>query len=153
MRGEPVKGLPPRPESVAEWEDLLVRLEIVPRVVRNEVEDAASGEEGRLALMSAVRREAAVGLALEAAAGLEASTGSGVEEEAEAEALALRFASLRARTFAMVQRRGLEVWDWTAPLEEGGSATVHQLLLWLAARDAELLASLRDTTRPGPVAC
>jgi hypothetical protein len=53
----------------------------------------------------------------------------------------------------MVQRRGLEVWQWSAPLGGGGSATVHQVLLWLSTRDAELLSGLRAAALSPRVAC
>ena len=53
-----------------------------------------------------------------------------------------RFAGLRARTFAMVQRRGLDVWDWRVE----GDGTVYQLLRWLAEHDASLLTRLRAAT-------
>jgi hypothetical protein len=155
MRVDETAGLPPRPESVGEWEDLLVRLEIVPRVVRNTVDDGPAGDDAVRLLRAAMEREAAVGRWLEAASGLNEpgrppfDPGSG----ADAADLALRFASLRARTFAMVQRRGLEVWQWSAPLGDGGSATVHQVLLWLSARDADLLSGLRAAAIAARVAC
>ena len=155
MRVDETAGLPPRPESVAEWEDLLVRLEIVPRVVRNTVDESAAGEGALRLLRIATEREAAVGRWLEAASGVDEpgrppfDPGSG----ADPGDLALRFASLRARTFAMVQRRGLEVWEWSAPVGGGGSATVHRVLLWLSARDAELLSGLRAAALAARVAC
>jgi hypothetical protein len=119
------------------------------------VEDAGAGEETVRLLREAVEREAAVGAFLEAAAGLERATDTrSADVGDDPETLALRFASLRARSFAMVQRRGLEVWEWSAPLPQGGSASVYQLLLWLAARDGELLADLRAAAaRTGPVGC
>jgi hypothetical protein len=155
MRVDETSALPHRPESVGEWEDLLVRLEIVPRVVRNTVDEGASGDDAVRLLRTATEREAEVGRWLEAASGLDEPGrppfDSGIA--ADATALALRFASLRARTFAMVQRRGLEVWDWSAPLGDGGSATVHQVLVWLSGRDAELLTGLRATALAARVAC
>lgn len=155
MQADEMRELPPRPDSVADWEDLLVRLEIVPRVVRNAVHDSATGVEATRLLRAATEREAEVGRWLEAASGIhepgrppfDAGSASDVAE------LSLRFASLRARTFAMVQRRGLEVWEWSAPLAAGGSAAVHQLLLWLAARDAELLSGLRAAAPSPRVSC
>lgn len=153
MRVDETAGLPPRPESVGEWEDLLVRLEIVPRVVRNTVDDSAAGEDAVRLLRAATEREAEVGKWLEAASGLAEPGRSRSDPGADAADLALRFASLRARTFAMVQRRGLEVWQWSAPLADGESATVYQVLLRLSTRDAELLSGLRAAALAARVAC
>lgn len=139
---EGVVGYPERPESEVEWEDLLLRLEIAPRVARNEVEDPGDAGLAAQALAEAVLREAEVGRLLEAAAGLPAGGGAGMGESDDAVALVHRFASLRARTFAMVQRRGLEVWEWRVR-SEAGEASVHQILRWLVDQDGELLARLR----------
>lgn len=149
MTHEEVEALPARPESVAEWEDLLLRLEIVPRVVRNTVDEVVNATAAHRVLAAATEREARVGRWLEVASRI-VEPGRRAQEEGDgagdAAAASLRFASLRARTFAMVQRRGLEVWDWRGPLNGGPSVTVHQLLCWLAGRDAHLLADLRAAT-------
>jgi hypothetical protein len=142
----------PRPASEVEWEDLLIRLEIVPRVVRHEMEGADPAEPGLVALLGeVVRREARVGAWLEtlaaAAAGAGAPAAPREERESDAEWLSHRFASLRARTFVMVQRRGLEVWGWAGEVEPGRTATVHQLLSWLAEQDGRALFDLRRATR------
>lgn len=167
MRPEEIAALPAVPASVGEWEDLLVRLEIVPRVVRNSIEEVTDVATAAAALAAAVTRERSVGAWLEAAAGIALeSRRHGDEASAAATTdlyhLALRFASLRARTFAMVQRRGLEVWGWEHPLHDPsagaeatarGSATAHQLLLALARSDGALLAALREATRARQAAC
>lgn len=160
MLPEDVTASPRAPGSVGEWEDLLVRLEIAPRVARNAVEEIDDGEAAAAALRAAVAREAVVGRWLEQASGIDdgsrgvAERGGGADSPDE---LSLRFGSLRARTFAMVQRRGLEVWEWEGPWPEdpphGKPVTAHQLLLWLARRDAELLASLRQAAPAGPATC
>jgi hypothetical protein len=153
---EEIAPLPRRPESVAEWEELLVRLEVVPRVVRNTVEEVTDDRSAAAALADAARREGEVGLWLEVASGVrEDGDGSAtaVEVEGGATDLAHRFASLRARTFAMLQRRGLEVWEWEAPLAGSAAVTTHQLLLWLVRRDAQLLAQLRQATVARRVGC
>jgi hypothetical protein len=142
----------PRPASEVEWEDLLIRLEIVPRVVRNTLDEADPAEPALVALLGeVVRREARVGRWLEslaaAAAGAGAPSQTGEEPPGDAEWLSHRFASLRARTFVMVQRRGLEVWGWAGELESGRPATVHQLLSWLAEQDGQALLDLRRATR------
>ena len=144
-----VGALPQRPDSEVEWEDLLLRLEIVPRVARNEVDEVRDLASAAALLGEAIDREQRVARWLEQAAGLASSDQGTAQAEAgeswDPVALVHRFASLRARTFAMVQRRGLEVWEWRAPLEDGGGApSAHQLLLWLAHRDGELLAALRQ---------
>jgi hypothetical protein len=154
MVGEEFAALPEQPASVADWEDLLVRLEIVPRVVRNAVEEVENSASAVEVLTLAADREVEVGRWLEAAARI----GEPGERAADAAAadvaeLALRFASLRARTFAMLQRRGVDVWRWQGPLRGGGSATVNQLLLWLAGRDAVLLSELRRSARSDPAGC
>src|SRR5690606_27431838 len=63
-----------------------------------------------------------------------------------------RFVRLRVRNFAMVQRRGIDVWDWSAKLDDGRRATAYQLLGYLAAGDVETLAALRGAAR-GSGAC
>lgn len=132
-----------RPGSVGEWEDLLVRLEIVPRVARNAVEDVRDADAARRVLDEAVDREREAGRLLEAAAGIGGGEGgAAAPEDDDPLGRVRRFAGLRARTFAMVQRRGLEVWDWRVE----GDGTVYQLLRWLAEQDADLLARLRAAT-------
>ena len=129
-----------RPDSVGEWEDLLVRLEIVPRVARNAVEDVRDVAAALRALSEAIEREREVGRLLEEAAGIGGGgSGGAVQEPDDPLGLVRRFAGLRARTFAMVQRRGLEVWDWRVD----GDGTVFQLLSWLAGHDGDLMARLR----------
>lgn len=132
-----------RPDSVGEWEDLLVRLEIVPRVARNAVEDVRDAAAARQVLNEAVEREREAGRLLEAAAGIErGAPGEEMQEDDDPLGRVRRFAGLRARTFAMVQRRGLDVWDWRVE----GDGTVYQLLRWLAEHDASLLTRLRAAT-------
>ena len=58
---------------------------------------------------------------------------------------------MRARNFAMVQRRGVDVWEWAGELD-GVRVTVYQLLSWLMRRDAEALAALRSPA-PAVGAC
>jgi hypothetical protein len=141
----------PRPPSEIEWEDLLIRLEIVPRVVLHTLEEADPAAPRLVALLGeVVRREAGVGRWLEsiaAAAGAGPAPAAVEEPEGDAEWLSRRFASLRARTFALVQRRGLEVWGWAGEVSPGRSATVHQLLSWLAEQDGSALLGLRQAAR------
>jgi hypothetical protein len=147
-----LRDFAPRPPSEVEWEDLLIRLEIVPRIVRNEIEEADPARSEVVGVLRGlVDRERWVGQWLEALAATAVGAGSHrSSEEAsgeDAEWLAHRFASLRARTFVMVQRRGLDVWEWAGEVEPGQPATVYQLLCWLAALDGEALLGLRAAVR------
>jgi hypothetical protein len=54
-----------------------------------------------------------------------------------------RFVQSRNRNFAIVQRRGIDVWEWEGPAAIHGGGTVYQLLAYLAGRDAASLAALR----------
>jgi hypothetical protein len=63
-----------------------------------------------------------------------------------------RFAALRGRNFAAVQRRGLEVWRWRAEAPGRGTVTAHQLILASTAFDAQTLAGVREALR-GAGAC
>lgn len=155
VRADQISRIPARPDSVADWEELLVRLEIVPRVVRNTADEVEDTPSAVRLLRAAVGREAEVGRWLDLASGADEPASHRGDSGAGADVaeLSLRFASLRARTFAMVQRRGLEVWRWEGPLSDGVSVTLHQLLLWLAGRDAVLLADLREATRTASAGC
>ncbi len=136
---------PAVPPSEVEWEDLLLRIEIAPRALRVGVEDAGTGEDALAPLRRAVLEEALLQAMLEAMAEQrEAPCQGGVEAlEDDAPALARRFAALRARTFAMVQRRGLGVWEWRLAGGPWEGATSYQLLQEAAARDGRLLAAVR----------
>ncbi|HEX5726048.1 MAG TPA: hypothetical protein VFX98_11320, partial [Longimicrobiaceae bacterium] len=60
-------SLPARPPSAAEWEELLVRLEIAPRAARLALEDAGARAGAlRGPLLHLVRRERWLARALEA---------------------------------------------------------------------------------------
>lgn len=140
---------PAAPPSEVEWEDLLVRIEVAPRVLRLAVEDAA-GREGVLApLRSAVMEEVRLQALLESMAGEGRGAGQAASEAAEDDPtrLARRFASLRARTFAIVQRRGLGVWAWRLEGDPWEGATAYQLLQAAAARDGRMLADVRGSAR------
>lgn len=155
--GEP-GALPP---SVAEWEELLVRLEIAPRALRMAVEElppgdhpavrrrlaeAVAGERTALAHVDALRD----GAPLEAAPSFEDDAGDAGEGTA---ARAAEFARLRARLFARVQRRGLEVPAWTSPLPGGGGVTAYAYLGAVVRRDGETLAAVRRAVRGEGGAC
>jgi hypothetical protein len=144
------RTLPARPPSEVEWEDLLVRLEIMPRALRVAIEDAPAGHPGVVqALRTGVAAEAALQRMLEAMVdGREAQDGGGVDGmDGDAAGLLAEYARLRTRSFVMVQRRGLNVWDWQV---RGGSydgATAYQLFQAAAQMDGMLLAAVRGAGR------
>lgn len=149
-------SLPARPAGLPEWEDLLVRYEIMARALRVTLEEV-DRQPGAAAetLRRMVRREAEFSGWLARARGdaEPGPTGPGAEEQTDPAALADRFASLRARNFAMLQRRGVDVWEWSGPLAGAGTVTAHQLVSALVGSDAVALAELRRGLRLGVAAC
>ena len=144
----------PHPAHVADWEDLLVRLEIAPRALRVTLEDAPAGDpEVRGIVARAAARERVFQCSMEAmqaGAPLPAAAPEGAEEGGgDARTLAEAFTSLRMRTFAMAQRRGVDVWAWQAADAEGRTLTVYQLFNRMVREDARLLAALRERIRAG----
>jgi hypothetical protein len=154
-----VEDAPPHPAHVADWEDLLVRLEIAPRALRVTLEDAPAGDpEVRGIVARAAAAERVFQRMMEAMrtggplpdSAPAGSAGSGDDTRALAEA----FTSLRMRTFAMAQRRGVDVWAWQSADAEGRTLTVYQLFTRMVREDARLLADLRERIRaPGGAAC
>jgi hypothetical protein len=147
MRDDVLAGTPRRPPSEVEWEDLLLRIEVMLRAVRIALEDVGSVDGPASDVLREMgARERFVGAFLERAAGLDGET---VEPRGEAgpeergDALLARFLRLRTRNFAMVQRRGLGVWDWAGDDESGREVTVYQLLTRLAGEDVASLGRLR----------
>ena len=149
---------PAAPPSEVEWEELLVRYELTPRALRAALDDAALEGDVRERvgdlLRALVANELQVtelfaamrdGLAVQVNPRVEVMT-------AEPRAAYERFAALRGRNFAAVQRRGLEVWGWRAESPVMGSVTAHQLILASTALDAETLAGVREALR-GAGAC
>jgi hypothetical protein len=140
-------SFPELPPTEVEWEELLLRIEIGPRALAVAMEDRVPGERGGAALREALIAESGLQRALEAMSeGAEvaaAPDGDDAVAPAPDEALdALR--RLRARSFAMVQRRGLGVWGWRQRGGATAGATAYQLLRAAAARDGALLATLRE---------
>lgn len=140
--------LPPLPGSEFEWEDLLVRIEVMPRALSVTIESAGAVDSVvHEVLDDLVLREEEAARFLE---NLTAPEGAdlrppGGSARGSAEAKLARFARLRVRNFAMAQRRGIEVWEWSARLEGGERATVYQLFNYLARGDVEALARLRGS--------
>jgi hypothetical protein len=146
MWRESSAGVARRPESEVEWEDLLVRLELMPRALRIILEELDRGREAVAELLDTLSaREAEARAFLEsavlAAEGLSLSPG-GAQVAAVEEDTVDRFVRIRTRNFAIVQRRGIEVWEWEGTGEYAG-ATVFQLLTGLVRSDVEALATLR----------
>ncbi|HEU0052895.1 MAG TPA: hypothetical protein VFQ39_06945 [Longimicrobium sp.] len=135
---------PERPPSEAEWEDLLVRYEIAPRAVRIAVEDtpAAPLPDALRTLLAAEAWSAAVLGALREGRPLPGETGDDFAD-LPARAGADRFASLRAKNFASLQRRGIDVWGWGAEDDDGVRVTPYRLLNAAVALDGWTLAELR----------
>jgi hypothetical protein len=149
-----IAGLPVRPPSEVEWEDLLLRLELMTRALRNTAEHRDLAAALPL-LRGMVAREARVGAWLEGHAlrangdvGMKNAAKRGDETTWEDPAAAVeRIVSLRSRNFAMVQRRGLGVWDWRSDFEGEGPVSAYQLLFWLMSQDVSSLALLRAMGR------
>lgn len=150
------RTLPARPPSEVEWEDLLVRLEIMPRALRVAIEDAPAGHPGVVqALRTGVQAETALQRMLEAMVGgreLPADSAPGDQAQADAAGLLAEYARLRTRSFVMVQRRGLNVWDWQVRGGPWSGATAYQLFQAAAQTDGMLLAAVRGAGREGAAA-
>ena len=148
------RTLPARPPSEVEWEDLLVRLEIMPRALRVAIEDAPADSPALVdTLRDGVRAEAALQGMLEAMVDgreLPADSAPGGDEmPMDAPALLAEYARLRTRSFVMVQRRGLNVWDWQVRGGTCPGATAYQLFQAAAQTDGMLLAAIRGAGREG----
>ncbi len=139
--------VPARPPSEVEWEDLLYRLELMNRALTvgmEEIPEASVEAEG--VLRALVEREEAVGRLLEVSAvgGVDAERDpAAAPRDFDGLSPALRFIRIRSRNFAMLQRRGLEVWDWRV-FVAGTEIGIYQLLVGLARADIETLALLRE---------
>ena len=148
------RTLPARPPSEVEWEDLLVRVEIAPRALRVAVEDAPADHPGIVqALERGVGGEMALQQMLEAIVdGREVPEGFDAAVRGmpgDAEALVAEYGRLRYRSFLMVQRRGLNVWDWRVRGGPYDGATAYQLFQAAAQTDGALLAAVRGAAREG----
>ncbi|MFL5542597.1 MAG: hypothetical protein ACJ8J0_26670 [Longimicrobiaceae bacterium] len=148
---------PAAPPSEVEWEELLVRYELAPRALRIALDDAEPGAEARTRIGDLLR--ALVVNELQAAAlfaamrdGIPIRTERRIEMMTDDPRAAYeRFAALRGRNFAAVQRRGLEVWGWRTEAPVWGSVTAHQLILASTTLDAETLAGVREALRGAAV--
>lgn len=161
MRPDLLDDIPAQPPSIAEWEDLLVRLDIAPRAVRVAVDDIAEpGEEVLRVLQLAAAREVwysavienlRLGQSFSLNVGFGAVTfgdhEAGEEREGSVLDLCRAFEMTRTRNFAQVQRRGVEVWKWESTVNGGRTMTVYQFLTTVAHADAETLAMIRAAGR------
>jgi hypothetical protein len=159
MAANPFANFRARPLEVGEWEDLLLRFELGPRAIRIALDDHSGAPETLLACCARL-----VSAELRCSRALEAMQKGGTvppgpdapAEPGSAGAMLKRlveiYAAARARNFAALQRRGLEVWDWTAPLEEGGEVTAAQLVRYGLQVDGDVLGEVRSAGR-GVAAC
>lgn len=141
---------PERPPSEVEWEELLVRYEITPRALRLAVEDAPGGAAARIAapLGRLLAWERWTAEALEALREGRAVTppeiASSPEGSSEDPARVVEeITALRGRSFAAVQRRGIDVWAWSGGLPDGTALTPFRLLSAAVAMDGAVLADVR----------
>ena len=160
MGHDSFSAFPPRPASVGDWEEMLVRLELAPRAFRNQLEEVDPADAIlQRAMGNRVAREVDAGEWLRAmASGAELRIAPDAEQRdvdrsGTSEQLRARFASLRARNFGWVQRRGLEVWEWSSDHTWYGRITANQLLCAMLRDDAEALAAIRSARRVREVAC
>ncbi|NNC30133.1 hypothetical protein HKM21_12730 [Longimicrobium terrae] len=143
------RTFPERPPSEVEWEDILLRVEIAPRALRVAIDDVAPGHPGLApVLQTAVLGERILHLQFEALAAGEPSPETADIDGigADPAVLADDFVRLRSRTFAMVQRRGLNVWEWRVRGGPFDGATSYQLLQSTAAADGAWLKAIRSMT-------
>lgn len=149
MSANPFSELTERPRDIAEWEDLLVKLEIGPRALRLALDDLPPERQGAAArhFTHLAHREAEAGEWLQRmreGAPLEPWTDHTADDGAEGvQDVVWAFERLRSRTFAAAQRRGLEVWEWAATHPEFGTVTAFQLLEYLVRHDGRHLSRLR----------
>lgn len=155
MASTPSTSGSPTADSLPAWEDLLVRFEIMPRVLRVTLEEAGGGGGAAAEILRrliAREDELSVWIREASAAGGEAVRAAPTPA-GDVRELADRFASLRARNFAMLQRRGVEVWAWSAPLATGAQTTALQMVGDWVGSDAEALRALRGGVQLGVAAC
>lgn len=143
-----------RPASEMEWEDLLVRYEIGPRALRIALDDGDAAGAAKTHVCDLLRalvfNELWTATLFEAMrTGERPAAGPPRVETASDDPRALheRYAQLRGRNFAAVQRRGLEVWGWETEAHPHGRVTAHQLIHAGCALDGETLAGVRQALR------
>lgn len=144
------------PPGIAEWEELLVRFELGPRIALTALEEipthrwseavSSDGWSPREHLAQLVGRELEVEAALRSLQAGEPLGGRTPEPSAELEpqVLLAEFARVRGRNFGAVQRRGVDVWQWTAAHPQWGTVTVFQLLSAAVGHDGRHVRGIRE---------
>jgi hypothetical protein len=148
-----------RPPSEVEWEDLLVRYEIGPRALHIALDDAADVAGDARTRVCDLLRALVFNEMWTATAFETMRTGARPPSDAvrietmhsDPQAIYERYARLRGRNFAAVQRRGLEVWAWHADLHPHGDVSAHQLIQASVALDGETLAGVRAALKGAAV--
>ncbi|HEV2130971.1 MAG TPA: hypothetical protein VGR27_07710 [Longimicrobiaceae bacterium] len=152
MPGDPFLAFPPRPTDLAEWEELLVRLELGPRALRFAMDDI---DRPSAAVLEPLNRLVAMELWTARALDTMRRGGGAVPEKigishvdpADAAAGARKrleeYVALRTDNFAALQRRGIQVWEWSAELEGGGTVTAYQVVRRALQIDGEVLRAVR----------
>jgi hypothetical protein len=147
---ESLRRLPERPISEFEWEDLLLRIELMPRALKVVLEQLGEDNDVvRQVLEALVEREEWAARFLEGAAVHAAGCAQPFARRGQMVILHEdkldRFVRFRIRNFAMVQRRGIGVWGWSVEAGDSQPATVFQLFTHLAQSDVNSLSTLRGT--------
>ena len=147
-----------RPPSEVEWEDLLVRYEIGPRALHIALEDADDASHEARTRVGDLLRALVLNELLTAAAFETMRTGAPFASAPRIEvmgnepgAIYQRYAQLRGRNFAAVQRRGLEVWAWHASIHPHGDVSAYQLIQTSVSLDGDTLAGIRAALRGAEV--
>jgi hypothetical protein len=156
MPDNPFDAFRPRPADLAEWEDLLVRLELGPRALRLALDDI---DRPSVSLLEPLNRLVTTELWTSRALDTMRRGGGVVPEKigvshvdpADAAAGARKrleeYVSLRTDTFAALQRRGIQPWEWSAELEGGGTVTAYQAVRRALQVDGEVLRAVRAAGR------
>jgi len=141
---------PAAPLSEVEWEELLVRYELTPRALRAALDDVELAGDVRERVGDLLRALVVNELQVTELFAAMRDARPVLQEprievmSSDPRAAYERFAALRGRNFAAVQRRGLEVWGWRAEAPGQGMVTAHQLILASTALDAQTLAGVRE---------
>ena len=156
MTSNPYAGFPAAPPGIAEWEELLIRFELGPRIAATALEEIPAerwrdvGHAGAWSPREHLAHLAASEAELEA--GLRAlQSGESLRSHAAEQQVGLEprvyldeYTRLRSRNFGAVQRRGVDVWAWAAPHPEWGTVTIYQLLSAAVRHDGHHIRRIRE---------
>ncbi|CAN5638621.1 hypothetical protein BH23GEM5_BH23GEM5_07550 [soil metagenome] len=156
MTSNPYADFPAAPPGIAEWEDLLIRFELGPRIAATVLEEIPAerwSDAGRpgawsprehLAHLAVSEAELEAGLRAlqsgEPLGGRAPEPGPGLGPDRYLD----EYTRLRGRNFGAVQRRGVDVWGWAAPHPEWGTVTVYQLLSAAVRHDGHHIRRIRE---------